>query len=97
MFIIPVWPLHRRLVALKRQELARLLDKIQAVPGDGGVNLDADLDQLLPLLSYRREVSQLSTWPFDLGNITTLAFYLVIPPLTWVGAALIENLVNFLL
>lgn len=97
MFIIPVWPLHRRLVALKRQELARLLDKIQAVPGDGGVNLDADLDLLLPLLSYRREVSQLSTWPFDLGNITTLAFYLVIPPLTWVGAALIENLVNFLL
>ncbi|MCB1703773.1 MAG: hypothetical protein KDI17_02870 [Halioglobus sp.] len=99
MFIIPVWPLHQRLVALKNQEMLRLLDRIEAVTGnDGSVDLDAgELDALLPLLTYRREVAQLSTWPFNLGNITTLAFYLVIPPLTWVGAALIENLVNLLL
>jgi len=52
------------------------------------------IEKLLPLLNYRREIAQHSTWPFDIGNLTTLLFYLIIPPLTWVGAALIENLVN---
>jgi len=96
MFIIPVWPLHRRLVRLRQQELSGLQDRIDAVlAGADGVNLaSAGIDKLLPLLNYRREIAQLSTWPFDVGNITTLLFYLIIPPLTWVGAALIENLVN---
>jgi hypothetical protein len=49
--------------------------------------------------SYRhpQEISQVSTWPFDLGNIARLALYLIIPPLTWAGAALIENVVDSLL
>jgi hypothetical protein len=96
MFIIPVWPLHRRLVQLKQQELSGLQERIEAVlAGSTGVNLTAtQIEKLLPLLNYRREISQLSTWPFDLGNITMLLFYLIIPPLTWVGAALVENLVN---
>jgi hypothetical protein len=99
MFIIPVWPLHRRLVRLKAQELARLQARIALSQDAAGEypSESADIDRLLPLLQYRREIAQLSTWPFDLGNITTFAFYLVIPPLTWAGAALIENLVNFLL
>jgi hypothetical protein len=99
MFIIPVWPVHRRLVALKASELARLQARIalsqntaDELPGES-----ADISALLPLLQYRREIAQLSTWPFDMGNITTFAFYLIIPPLTWVGAALIENVVDFLL
>jgi hypothetical protein len=98
-FIIPVWPLHRRLVTLKRQELARLQDRIvlSLDTTDERAADSEDIDRLLPLLQYRREIAQLSTWPFDLGNITIFAFYLVIPPLTWAGAALIENLVNYLL
>ena len=39
-------------------------------------------------------MAEVSSWPFDLGNMTTIAFYLVIPPLTWAGAALIEKLVD---
>ncbi|CAA0101771.1 Uncharacterised protein [Halioglobus japonicus] len=98
-FIIPVWPLHKRLVKLKERELTRVSDKIEASLDDSGkVDLEStDIDTLLPLLTYRREIAQLSTWPFNLGNITTLAFYLIIPPLTWAGAALIENLVDSLL
>ena len=47
--------------------------------------------------AYRREIAQASTWPFDSSNLTRLLFYLIIPPLTWAGAALIENLVDWLL
>jgi len=47
-----------------------------------------------PLLSYRREVLGTREWPFDLGVVTRLGLYLVIVPLTWIGAALIENVVD---
>jgi len=35
-----------------------------------------------------------SEWPFDVGVITRLGLYLIIPPLTWIGAVLIERLVD---
>jgi hypothetical protein len=99
MFIIPVWPVHRRLVALKSQHLSDLNALIaKQVNASGALDPEVgNLNQVLPLLHYRREITQASTWPFDVGNLTIFAFYLVIPPLTWVGAALIENLVDALL
>jgi hypothetical protein len=42
-------------------------------------------------------VQRVSDWPLDIGALSQLAFYLIIPPLTWVGAALIENVVDALL
>ena len=84
---------------MKAAELAALADKIGGyLNADGGVNIEPEnLQQLSPLLSYRREIAGVSTWPFDMGNLTTLMLYLIIPPVTWIGAALIENLVDSLL
>lgn len=98
-FIIPVWPLHRRLKAKKAQELVAINARIETcLDVDSAVALESEkLEQLNPLLNYRREISQVSTWPFDMGNMTRFAFYLIIPPLTWAGAALIENAVDSLL
>lgn len=99
MLIIPVWPVHRRLAALKAQMLAELNERIRNQLDDcGTLNPDAgNFQTMLSLLQYRHELDRVSTWPFDLGNLTTFAFYLIIPPLTWVGAALIENLVDLLI
>jgi hypothetical protein len=99
MFIVPVWPIHRRLVAIKEQQLASLNDRIETrfKAGDSFFPESEVLEELAPLLSYRREIAQVSTWPFDGSNVTRLLFYLIIPPLTWAGAALIENLVDWLL
>lgn len=99
LFIIPIWPVHRRLAQMKERELAALNARIEACP-DTACDVDLEtqrFDQLLPLLNYRREIAQVSTWPFDVGNMTRLAFYLIIPPLTWAGGALIENVVDALL
>jgi hypothetical protein len=95
-FIIPVWPVHRRLAALKEQELAALDDEIDRnLNSSGRIELDPEkLKTITPLLSYRQEISGISTWPFDGGALTRLAFYLIIPPLTWAGAALIEALID---
>ena len=46
------------------------------------------------LLVYRREIAQVSEWPFNAGVATRLVFYLVIPPLTWVAAGLIDVLIE---
>ena len=99
LFFIPIWPVHHRLVRMKEQELVALNNRIDACPiAAGEVDVETQrFDQLLRLLNYRREIVQVSTWPFDVGNMTRLAFYFIIPPLTWAGAALIENVVNSLL
>ncbi|MEZ5504311.1 MAG: hypothetical protein R3E50_17250 [Halioglobus sp.] len=38
-----------------------------------------------------------SEWPFDFPALLRLGLYLILPPLAWVGAALIQNLVDRLL
>jgi hypothetical protein len=98
-FIVPVWPIHRRLVVMKERQLASLNDRIEThLKGGESLIPEAEvLEKLAPLLTYRREIAQVSTWPFDGSNVIRLLFYLFIPPLTWAGAALIENLVDWLL
>lgn len=91
-FVIPVWPVHRRLHALKTEELKLVTARIEASRGSDLAL--ASISELAPLLVYRREITQVSTWPFDLGSVTRLFLYLVIVPLTWAGAALIERLVD---
>ena len=95
-FFIPVWPLHRRLSALKKEALAALSIRLESCLGDDDDTQPPPekMADLTALLAYRREISQISTWPFDLSSMTRLLLYLVIVPLTWAGAALIERLVN---
>ena len=98
MFIITVWPVHRRLATLKQETLRELTSQIEASldNGDGSDTAPEKLIELAPLLVYRREIAGLSTWPFDIGSMTRLFLYFVIVPLTWAGAALIERLVNMI-
>ncbi len=92
---MPVWPVHRRIADTRARTLAALNGQIRALqPDDPADPEPARLAALTPLLAYRREVQAVSEWPFDLGVMTRLALYLIIPPLTWVGAALIENMVD---
>lgn len=92
---LPVWPLHRRIAATKQHALAELNQRVRALrPADPANPDPAALLDLAPLLAYRREIQAVSEWPFDLGIMTRLSLYLIIPPLTWVGAALIENVVD---
>jgi len=94
-FLLPIWPVHRRLSAAKARALANLNDRIAAAPRDD--EDPAALRSLNELLSYRRELRLTSAWPFDVPILIRLMLYLILPPLTWVGAALIENLVDALL
>jgi hypothetical protein len=89
----PIWPLHERLAEARRSLLDALNRQIASEPLPDPHHPES-LARLAPLLSYRREILDVSEWPFDLGTMTRLGLYLIIPPLTWVGAALIERLVD---
>lgn len=91
--IWPIWPLHRRLAETRRSLLDDLNRRIANAPPPDPSQPET-LARLAPLLSYRREIQDASEWPFDLGTMTRLGLYLIIPPLTWVGAALIERVVD---
>jgi len=92
LFFAAVWPLHQRLRATKREELVRLGREIRILRASSA---DPATDLTLsPLLVYRREIADALEWPFDISIVARFALYLVIVPLTWIGAALIENLVD---
>ncbi|MFV2089983.1 MAG: hypothetical protein ACC642_04960, partial [Pseudomonadales bacterium] len=93
MFFLPIWPVHQRLIEAKRAELESVSAEINRLPHPRE-NEPRNYQSLNPLLIYRREITQMSEWPFDTSVMGRLALYLIIPPLTWVGAALIENLVD---
>jgi hypothetical protein len=92
LFVAPVWPIHNALKATKRAELARLQTQINAARDV--CEDEHNYASLAPLLAYRREILSIHEWPFDLSIMARLSLYLVIVPLTWIGAALIENLVD---
>jgi hypothetical protein len=96
LFVIPVWPIHRRLSVLKTKALRSIAVRLEAFQGEGECSdlTPERMAELAPILAYRREITQLSTWPFDVSSLTRLLLYLVIVPLTWAGAALIERLVD---
>lgn len=95
-FLVPLLPIRKRLRERKAGELQSIQDRIRQLAKNENNLLEnsAALQQLQPLLDYRREIRQVKEWPFDSPAFFRLLFYLFIPPLTWVGAALIERLVD---
>ncbi|MBT4521896.1 MAG: hypothetical protein HOC23_18005 [Halieaceae bacterium] len=95
-FAMPIWPVHKRIAEAKEQELAVINRRIQVEMGNkAGDQIAVEtLERVAPLLNYRREIMRVSPWPFDASAITRLGLYIVIVPLTWAGAALIEILIE---
>lgn len=87
----PMWSLHRRLVAHKRELLEEVNILIAAVPEDA---TEDHMARLETLLQRRDRILSVQTWPLDIGIWSRLAFYVLIPPLAWVGAAVVEVVVS---
>ena len=52
------------------------------------------MNTLEVLLQRRERVSNAATWPIDVGFLQRFLFYIIIPPLAWVGAALVEFVID---
>lgn len=85
----PMWNLHQRMKRMRAEELATLNARIL----DASKALETDrMNELEVLLQRRERVKALSTWPVDISILQRFFFYIIIPPLAWVGAALVEFL-----
>ncbi|MEE8166416.1 MAG: hypothetical protein V3T64_12665 [Myxococcota bacterium] len=92
--VLLLWPLaalHRRIRDEKKNRLAAL--------NQSDAQLDVpktaqDFALLESLLSHRGRIRSHKTWLLDTGILSRVLFYLVIPPLAWVGAALVELMLD---
>jgi len=98
--MLPVWGVHTRIQAEKRAELDRISATIEGVP-DGlvGSPMAAHAAELrgVALLEYRERVEAVSEWPFGTSGLRRLALYVLVPPLGWLGGALVERAIDPLL
>lgn len=86
--------IRRSIIATRRAELASLDEAIASASRD----LDEpSTHRLNALLDRRAYVTDQPSWPMDLRTVSRAAFYVVIPPLAWVGAALVERAVDTLI
>lgn len=87
----PMWSLHRRLAKHKRELLDEVNALISAVPED---STDEYMQRLETLLQRRDRIQSVQTWPLDIGIWSRLVFYVLIPPLAWAGAAVVEVIIS---
>jgi len=88
--LIPFWGLRHR---IRDAKLAALAGDAGAL-GGSPIGRDAGRLTAVDLLAYRDRVESLREWPIDASVVGRLGLYLLIPLASWVGAALVERLVD---
>jgi hypothetical protein len=90
------WPLRSVYARIRAERDARV-ESIEAqlarVDAEGHASLAATAE-LETLLAHRDRLLSARTWPLDLRLVSRIFIYLIIPPLAWAGAALVERLVD---
>jgi hypothetical protein len=94
--LIPVRGLHEQLRAAKRAELARVTAALRGERGalDGSVLRAGGELPVADLLAWRRFVESVPEWPIDVSTLSRFALYVGIPLFSWIGAALVERMLD---
>jgi len=85
--VVPMVAIHRRILALRNTEHTAINKIIKDSPRDLATTNIAALELLL---QRRERLLALNTWPVDVTIVVRFFLYLVIPPLAWLGAAMVE-------
>jgi hypothetical protein len=90
--ILPSWSVHRRIRRKKSRHLEEITAEINRTP----TSLSGDaLIRMNGLLARKSAIQAVRTWPMDLSIFSRFVLYVFIPPLAWIGAALMENFLDF--
>ena len=87
LFLTPLWGLRRNIARQKAARLDVLGNELRGIPRD-------DTQHLELVSAHIDRVQQISSWPIDVRLVTRIVSYIIIPPLAWVGAALVEGYVQ---
>jgi hypothetical protein len=89
--LLPMLGIRRNVRLAKDRALAKLDEAIDHASRD----LEPDaLRYLGDLLQQRKSIEHAREWPLDTTAFSRIAIYFVIPPVAWVGGALVEILVQ---
>jgi len=94
--VLPMRGVHDRLRAAKRNEIARVNAAIRGEPGalSGSPLGSRDRLALADLLAWRAFVEAVPEWPIDVSTLSRSVLYVTIPLLGWVGAALVQHVLE---
>lgn len=91
LFFLPLRGIRHNIALHKAQALTAIDAELAALPQPGQTGPQArELARAGNLLLLRDRLAAVSTWPLGLAGVSRFLFYLVLVPLTWVGAALVE-------
>ncbi|MGI9285871.1 MAG: hypothetical protein ACR2P1_10825 [Pseudomonadales bacterium] len=93
--LLPTWGIHLRLKASKQSELNQIRTAI-ALRRDPMKRSVDDAQQLRADLALELRLMEMSEWPFDAGSYGRVALYIMLGLGSWVGAALVERLLESL-
>jgi hypothetical protein len=83
MTLLPMWGVHRAIINQKRSKLADMQLLVDNADHDDPVSMEA-------LLSHRDRIADLATWPLDVKLVSRIALYVILPPIAWSAAAMVE-------
>lgn len=98
LFFLPLRGIREQIRSAREQALAAIdlrLAELGALapPGASGTTM-AELNDAASLLRLKDRITAVSAWPLGFEGFRRLAFYVVLVPMTWVGAALVEMLID---
>ena len=76
-------------------ELARISEQLGH--HDEVLVASGELERADLLMAYRERVAGVAEWPFGVGTAPRALFYLALPLLSWIAAALVERLLGSVL
>ena len=82
---------HRRIRRANHQQLLRVDALIRDAPRAATPEAIVGLETLL---GHRDRLRELRTWPLSTALLSRLFLYLIIPPMAWAGAAVVEAFVG---
>ncbi len=89
-FVGPLAVLRRRILEAKHAELDRIREQIRVARAD----VAADGPQLANSVAYYQLVESVREWPVDAANLLKFLGYLTLGLASWVGGALVEQLLG---
>lgn len=93
--LLPTWGIHQRLKAQKNADLKDIRAAIAARRDPQTRSLD-DAQQLRADLALEQRLMDASEWPLDAGSYARVIVYILLGLGSWVGAALVERVLDTL-
>jgi hypothetical protein len=100
LLLLPAWGVHRRILAAKQSELARVREVVRSERQsllEPAAAASTPPGRMADIVAYEARIASIATWPFDLSTLVRFALYVALGLGSWLGAAMVERLVSAVL